>query len=56
MTNGAAIDTRSDLTVDPSSSIMSALPHSTRQMALREDTTPSGSYVALSTSALLMVI
>jgi hypothetical protein len=56
MTTGDCTENRSECTTVPSSATISALSNSTKQMARRADTTLSGSYVALSTSALLMVI
>jgi hypothetical protein len=56
MTTGDCTENLSECTRVPSSATISALSSNTKQIARRADTTLSGSYVALSTSALLMVI
>jgi hypothetical protein len=54
MTNGPGITNVSALIWVPSSSMISALSDSTKQIALRAGTIESGSKVAFSTSALLI--
>ena len=55
MTNGPGITNVSALICVPSSSMISALSESTKQIALRAGTIESGSNVAFRTSALLIV-